>query len=278
MASRRTPGHSPTSPWDRAFTAIDNATNPYWKYVPVQQSNVDGLPPGFSLSTDWGVTKLYRQDVARDTYTIRELGPLYYVGKEAYHPDVYPEEHKEHDRPRALVAGGLAAAGTLLAAGAAGELLSSSSDEETARSPPRLAYAAQRLDDKQYNVFISHSWTHDDHYRRIEDFLDEVQSLQWQNHSVPSTDPLPVETDEALEDALRNQMRTAAVVIVSAGMYTAHSTWIERELDLADELGKPVVAIIPHGADRRPQTVLDAADEVVGWQQSSLIDALATYG
>ena len=73
-------------------------------------------------------------------------------------------------------------------------------------------------------------------------------------------------------------MRTAAVVIVSAGMYIAHSTWIERELDLADELGKPVIAIIPHGADRRPQTVIDAADEVVGWQQSSLIDALATHG
>lgn len=153
------------------------------------------------------------------------------------------------------------------------------SEPESSKKPSRLARAASKLDDKQYNVFISHSWEYDDHYRGIEDLLDRVPSLEWQNHSVPQSKELDTSTDEELKRELRKRMRNASVVLTSAGMYTsdAHSKWIPIEHDIAEDLGKPVVAIRPEGQERIPTDIKDAADELVGWDRASVVDAIAEY-
>ncbi|MFD1588140.1 TIR domain-containing protein [Halorientalis brevis] len=151
--------------------------------------------------------------------------------------------------------------------------------EENENSPSRLARAAQKLDDKQYNVFISHSWRYDDDYQGIVNLLSNIPSLDWQNHSVPEEKELETVTNEELENGLRNRMRNASVVITSAGMYgsEAYSTWIPREHEIAEELGKPIVAVKPEGQKNIPGYIEESADETVGWTRASVAQALGEY-
>lgn len=151
-------GGTVTTPWEDAFKTIERSPRPYLRYVPVPKANVQSIPYDFSISSDFGATRLYRENVAIDPYTIRELGPIYLVGKEQYHPDHYPEQHKKHDRPRAYLVGCATAIGTIALGGLLGELLSSEDTENQNTGPNRLAQAANKLDDKQYNILISHSW------------------------------------------------------------------------------------------------------------------------
>lgn len=147
-------------------------------------------------------------------------------------------------------------------------------------SLPRLAHAARRLNDKQYNLFISHSWKYSEDYDGIAELLDSVPSLRWQDHSVPVDDELDTKTDEQLRQRLRDRMRNASVILTSAGMYgsEAYSEWIPEEHQIAVELDKPVIAIRPEGQQQLPNTVSEVADTVVGWDRAALIEAIAEHG
>lgn len=153
---------------------------------------------------------------------------------------------------------------------------SNSTGQDSTRLP-RLAHAARKLENKHYKIFISHSWGYHDDYQTIERFLNECDALNWENHSVPSTDQLDVTDDEALDRELHNQMRGTSVVIVSAGMYVSHSKWIPREIEIAEKMEKSIIGIRKRGNQRVPSDVSSSADTIVGWQQPSLVEALAEY-
>jgi hypothetical protein len=77
-----------------------------------------------------------------------------------------------------------------------------------------------------------------------------------------------------LEDELRGQIRPVHVVIILGGMYVAHSDWIQFEIDFAKSLRKPIIGVRPWGAERMPQAVTDAANEVLGWNTGPIVDAI----
>lgn len=300
--------------WEAAFTDIRSSPVPESAIRFVLKSAVSGVPTGFYSVEDNTVFPTYKERGPGRGFSIRELGPVYIVTQSGSNGDEtvntsrntpfetsnqqsdlvptdsspnlnLPDSSKQQglSSRQKLAGGALVLYGaykglqSLASARSSTEGQSATSSGGTSPSLSRLARAANRLDDKQYNVFVSHSWEYDEHYERIVDFLDEVPSLEWQNHSVPSTDPLPVSTDDALRSELQNQMRTASVVIVSSGMYGAHSNWIPEELDLADELGKPVIAIVPEGQSKIPTKIQEVADTLVGWRKASLVDALAEH-
>jgi len=57
-------------------------------------------------------------------------------------------------------------------------------------------------------------------------------------------------------------------------MYVSYRYWIQKEIDIALEMGKPILGIMPWGSLRIPQAVQDAADEIVGWSTSSIVTAI----
>lgn len=126
---------------------------------------------------------------------------------------------------------------------------------------------------KMYGLFISHAWDYD-HYQRIENMLDEAEDFEYRNYSVPEHDPLHARTDRELEEALYNQIRPASVVIILSGMYAHYRKWIQKEIDIAVEMGKPIIAVVPRGGLRMPQEVQEVADEIVGWNTASIVDAV----
>ena len=130
---------------------------------------------------------------------------------------------------------------------------------------------------KTYDVFISHAWSyHEDYYRMVR-FLGEAQYFYWRNYSVPQHDPLDAGSNRRLREALKRQMRPVNVVLILAGMYAAHSDWIEFEIAFSLELNKPMVGIRPWGQQRIPKAVSDSVDTMVGWQKNSIVSAIRRY-
>lgn len=129
-----------------------------------------------------------------------------------------------------------------------------------------------------YNLFISHSWTYSDAYEKLVDLLNAAPYFSYKNYSVPKNDPIHnAPYDYQLKAAIRNQMQHASCVLILAGVYSTYSKWINIEIELANELGKRIIAIEPWGADKTSTVVKNAADETVKWQTSSIVKAIRGF-
>lgn len=132
-----------------------------------------------------------------------------------------------------------------------------------------------------YNIFISHAWKYSEDYNQVVKWLNEAQAeglLTWKNYSVPEHDPLidPNTTigKTKLKNMLKEQIRPASKVVVISGMYAAYSDWIDFEIDTSVGYSKYIIGLKPWGQQRIPTKVSDNADVMVGWNKSSLINAI----
>ena len=132
--------------------------------------------------------------------------------------------------------------------------------------------------ERTYNLFISHSWAYSDAYEKLISLLDGDKDFNYRNYSVPQNDPIHnAGTEKELKEAIKNQMQYANVILILAGVYSSYSKWINKEIDLAQSgfnSPKKIIAIEPWGAERTSATVKNAADRVVKWQTSSIVNAI----
>lgn len=123
-------------------------------------------------------------------------------------------------------------------------------------------------------IFISHSWTYTDAYEKLCNILHN-NNFYFYNHSVPKDDPIHTNgTAKQLREAIRNQMMGVNCVLILAGVYATYSKWIKEEIAMAQEMGKPIIAIEPWGSERTSTVVKEAADRIVGWNGPSIIKAI----
>lgn len=131
---------------------------------------------------------------------------------------------------------------------------------------------------KVYNIFISHSWTYGDHYKRLIEFLDSDPYFYYKDYSVPKDDPIhDAPNERALYEAIKKQIIPVHVVIILAGVYSTYSKWINKEIKIAKtefSRPKPILAVAPWGVQRISQVVKNAADKIVGWNRNSIISGI----
>lgn len=130
---------------------------------------------------------------------------------------------------------------------------------------------------RNYRVFISHAWRYDSDYYRVEQFLHDAPNFDWENLSVPSHDGIDADDEGELKKLLRDQMRDANAFVIIAGMYVAHSEWIDFEINFARRIGSPIIGVLPRGSIQIPRSVQDAARELVGWTQASIVSAIRRH-
>ena len=129
-----------------------------------------------------------------------------------------------------------------------------------------------------YNLFISHSWAYSTNYESLIKLLDNAPNFYYRDYSVPKNDPIHnARYDYQLRAAIRNQMQHASCVIILAGVYSTYSKWINIEIQLAQEMGKKIIAIEPWAASHTSTVVKNAAHEVVKWSTSSILRAIRGY-
>lgn len=132
---------------------------------------------------------------------------------------------------------------------------------------------------KTYDLFLSHVWrrVENSEYYRLERFLSEAPYFYWRNYSVPEHDPLETKTDRELRQALNRQIAPINCFLVVSGMYVNHRRWIQEEIDIAIHYEKPIIGVIPWGQERMPIEVQNVANEMVGWQTSSIVAAIRSW-
>lgn len=129
-----------------------------------------------------------------------------------------------------------------------------------------------------YNIFISHSWSYSDEYERLVALLDRKPYFSYKNYSVPKNDPIHnAPTVGLLREAIRRQMQPASCVLILAGVYSTYSKWINEEIDLAQSMGKKIIAVEPFASERTSTVVRNAADEIVKWNTDSIVRAIRGY-
>lgn len=105
--------------------------------------------------------------------------------------------------------------------------------------------------------------------------LDSTDDFSYKNYSVPKDDPIHnAKYDYQLKAAIRNKMQHASCVLILAGVYFTYSKWLNIEIELAQEMGKKIIAIEPWGAEKTSAKAKNNATIVVKWQTSSIIKAI----
>ncbi len=116
-----------------------------------------------------------------------------------------------------------------------------------------------------YNLFISELNEDNDEYEKFIGKLEASYDFKWKNQTIAN------ETSKA---ELREQMKSVDVVVLLAGLYSRDKNLIQREIDIAVELNKPIVIIRPYGMENVPGSIEEVASEVVGWNTPCIVDAI----
>lgn len=129
-----------------------------------------------------------------------------------------------------------------------------------------------------YNIFLSHSWSYSDAYDKLINLLKNKSNFYFKDYSIPKNDPIHnAGTSLELYDAIKRKISPCHVILVMAGVYASYSKWIQKEVKIAKEeftQPKPVIAIKPWAQTNISTFISAYADEIVGWNSSSIVDAI----
>lgn len=125
-------------------------------------------------------------------------------------------------------------------------------------------------DETAPRIFISHSWSYDEDYSNLVNKFSDNE-FKYYNHSIPSDRPLNTTIEKEIDDGIRKKMSGCSKVVVLAGEY-ANRKWIKREVEIAKELGKVVVAIRPWGQKTIPSYLKKKADTIIGFNSKAIIE------
>ncbi len=130
---------------------------------------------------------------------------------------------------------------------------------------------------KTYDLFISHAWTYNAEYHRLVEMLRSAPNFYWRNYSVPDHDPLQARTTAALVAALNRQVRPVNAVLILSGMYVNHREWLQAEIEMAQAYRKPIIGVVPWGAERIPAPVQNTATVLLRWHTDSVVSAIRPH-
>lgn len=251
--------------WQHHFDRARRSTTP----VSVDKEEVGPIPPGFESQglTIEGIWGVYERQQGLDQVRITEL-PLHYsisVSNPVLSNNQLSQPGSQSNQ-NAMSLEGLAKLGLgVFGAAVVGKAIK---DSRSSTNP----------DPKQaHRVFISHSWRYEDHFNQVKELLDDAYGFEYFDHSVSSDEPIDARLPNHLRKKIRDQMRSTSVILVLAGMYVAHSDWIQEEIELAEEMGKPIIGVIPEENDRVPKVVQEHATELVEANGTAILDAIESY-
>ncbi len=118
---------------------------------------------------------------------------------------------------------------------------------------------------KIYHLFISHNGEGDEEYLTFIQKLIEAHDFEWEDHGVPG---------ENSQEELNQQIEPAEVVIILTGLYSKHHDLIQKQVNIAQKLEKPIVLIRPYGLEDVPGELEKIASGVVGWNRVCIVDRI----
>ena len=122
-------------------------------------------------------------------------------------------------------------------------------------------------------IFVSHVFEKSDDYLRIFEYLESSHNFYYRNCSAPEHSP--GFDREAMKERLRQEISTAEVVIIPSALYRTQKEWLDFQVNCAKGLDKPVIVLESFGVKEKLPVQLEAlADEVIEWNERTLVDAI----
>ncbi len=118
-----------------------------------------------------------------------------------------------------------------------------------------------------YKIFVSHIGENEDEYSTFMDKLSSAHDFDYKNYGI-------LEKDKLNEDELQEQIEPAEIVIILSGLYNKYKDIIQRQIDIAKKLNKPIIVIRPYGMEDVPLELEKVAEDVLGWNAPCIVDAI----
>lgn len=132
------------------------------------------------------------------------------------------------------------------------------------------------VSDQTKNVFISHIHEDDAGLGKVKDLLAK-HGMNIRDSSINSSNPNNAKSEDYIKSqVLAPQIKWAGTLVVYVSPNTKNSDWVNWEIEYAHKLGKRIVGVWENGAKdcNLPDALNNYADAVVGWNGSSIIDAI----
>ena len=123
-------------------------------------------------------------------------------------------------------------------------------------------------------VVVAHGWIQDDDYSRVIEYLESAENFFYLNLSKPDAPVAGGDNTASRRTAIAEALKEAEAVVCSAGTWDRYQEWARYTLERARELELPVVAIEHFGPREMDLRLKGHADEVVGWDSRSIVDAI----
>jgi len=131
------------------------------------------------------------------------------------------------------------------------------------------------------DIFIAHGWEYNEYIQKLIDALDRAGEFDDQFAYINYGEfdkNIPKENNaENLEEIIKGQIDNSAVVLVLTDLYREYKDWIDRELELAKEMNKPVILIRSYENRVSPSHLEEAADEVIVFDPEEILKEVKNY-
>ena len=129
-------------------------------------------------------------------------------------------------------------------------------------------------EDNPFRVFVAHTFTEHTDYLRVFEYLESRDNFFYVNVSNPSAKPVGPDS-EALKEELRKQINLAEILILPIAIFAKDPVLITFQMDAAKGMGKPVLGIKAFGDTiEMPKSVIKTADDIVEWNDRTIVDAI----
>jgi hypothetical protein len=123
-------------------------------------------------------------------------------------------------------------------------------------------------------VFVTHTFSEDEDYLRVFEFLEGVDRFFYLNCSKPEEVPGSGGL-EAIKEELIRQIKESEAVVVLASQYERNRDLVRFQMDVADANEKPMIAIRPFGGvAETSKELVERVNEHIEWNSREIADAL----
>jgi hypothetical protein len=123
-------------------------------------------------------------------------------------------------------------------------------------------------------MFVTHCWQDSDDYTRLFEYLESARNFFYKNTSTPDKPP-PAGDTEAVREDLRRQIDAAEIVLVLPALHAEQPDLTIFQMNYGQSQKKPVLLLRYFGSGKElPKLLTDRADDVVGWEERGLVDAI----
>ena len=130
---------------------------------------------------------------------------------------------------------------------------------------------------KEYKLFISHSWDHDDVLQDLKNLIDSRGYFPATYTQIEKNSPIDSDKAWVIKANITKRLQESDVVLAIAGVYASYSEWMQWEMDKAKELGLRVIGVIPRGQEHISHEVFNRSAVDVRWNADSIVDAIRNY-